>query len=205
LSSLQHQTETEEPYFIYSTGDPFVFKVPSGKLMGHFMPWVHPFTSVISGPTGSGKSVFVRRFVHNIRHMMTPIPDRILWCYGEYQTVYGTVDGVDFQHRLPDLDTLDPRNKHLIILDDLMDETDQKVVSLFAKKSQHRNISVMYIVQNLFHRGKHHSLNAHYMVLFKNPRDVSQIMELAHQMYPGERNLSLKPLPELRPYLTVTW
>jgi hypothetical protein len=29
LSSLQHQIETEEPYFIYSTDDPFVFKVPS--------------------------------------------------------------------------------------------------------------------------------------------------------------------------------
>jgi hypothetical protein len=25
------------------------------------------------------------------------IPDRILWCYGEYQILYGTVDGVDFQ------------------------------------------------------------------------------------------------------------
>jgi hypothetical protein len=46
--------------------------------------------------------------------MMTPIPDRILWCYGEYQTLYGTVDGVDFQQGLPDLDTLDPREKHLI-------------------------------------------------------------------------------------------
>ena len=68
-----------------------------------------------------------------------------------------------------------------------MDETDQSVASLFTKKSHHRNISVMYIVQNLFHRGKHHitiSLNAHYMVVFKNPRDVSQIMALAHQMYP---------------------
>jgi hypothetical protein len=55
------------------------------------------------------------------------------------------------------------------------------------KKSHHRNMSVMYIAHNLFHRGKHHrtvSLNAHYMVLFKNPRDVSQIMALAHQMYP---------------------
>ena len=62
---------------------------------------------------------------------------------------------------------LDPRDKHFIILDDLMDETDQRVASLFTKKSHHRNISVMYIVQNLFHRGKHHrtiSLNAHYMV-----------------------------------------
>ena len=45
----------------------------------------------------------------------------------------------------------------------------------------------MYIVQNLFHRGKYQrtiSLNAHYMVVFKNPRDVSQIMALAQQMYP---------------------
>jgi hypothetical protein len=75
---------------------------------------------------------------------------------------------------------------HLIILDDLMDETGQRVASLFTKKSHHRNISVMYIVQNLFHRGKHHrtiSLIAHYMVVFKNPRDVSQIMAFAHQMY----------------------
>ena len=43
--------------------------------------------------------------------MMTPIPDRILWCYGEYQTLYGTIDGVDFQQGLPDLDNLDPREK----------------------------------------------------------------------------------------------
>ena len=181
------RSNEEEPYYILKTNNPYTFYVPDGYDPDHFMPWVHPFTSVISGPTGSGKSVFVRRFVHNIKHMMTPIPDRILWCYGEYQILYGTVDGVDFHQGLPDLDTLDPREKHLIILDDLMDETDQRVASLFTKKSHHRNISVMYIVQNLFHRGKHHrtiSLNAHYMVVFKNPRDVSQIMALAHQMYP---------------------
>ena len=93
-------------------------------------------------------------------------------CYGEYQTLYGTVDGVDVQQGLPDLDTLDPREKHLSILDDLMDETDQRVASLLTKKSHHRNINVRYIVQNLFHREKHHrtiSLNAHYMLstLFK--------------------------------------
>jgi hypothetical protein len=29
---------------------------------------------------------------------------RVLWCYGEYQTLYGTLDGVDFQHGWPDLD-----------------------------------------------------------------------------------------------------
>ena len=116
------RSNEEEPYYILKTNNPYTFYVPDGYDPDHFMPWVHPFTSVISGPTGSGKYVFVRRFVHNIKHMMTPIPDRILWCYGEYQT-YGTVDGVDFQQGLPDLDTLDPRDKHLIILDDLMDVT----------------------------------------------------------------------------------
>ena len=40
-----------------------------------------------------------------------------------YQRDLGTVDGVEFVQGLPDLDTLDPREKHLIILDDLMDET----------------------------------------------------------------------------------
>ena len=96
---------------------------------------------------------------------------------------------------LTDLDNLDPREKHLIILDDLMDETDQRVASLFTKKSHHRNISIMYIVHNLFHRGKYHrtiSLNAHYMVVFKNPRDLSQNMSVAHQIYPQRTKYFLK-------------
>jgi hypothetical protein len=177
----------------------------------HFMPWVHQFTSVISGQTGSGKSVFVRRFAHNIRHMMTPIPARILWCYGEYQTLYRTVNGVDFQQGLPDLDNLDPTEKHLIILDDLLVETNQRVASLFTKNSHYRNISVMYIVQNLFHRRKHHrtiSLTAHYMVIFQNPRDVSQIMALAHQMYPPLKILSAhihRQSTRLRSALVMRW
>jgi hypothetical protein len=189
------QWKTEEPYYMMQTNNPCTFYVPDKYDPNHFMPWVHPFTSVISEPTGGTKSVFVRRFVNNILHMMTPIPDRILWCYGEYQTLYETVDGVDCQQGLPDLDNLDPRDKHLIILDDLLDETDQRVASLFAKKSHHRNISVMYIVQNLFRRGKYQraiSLNVHYTVLFKNPRDVSQIMALAHQMYPRRTQFFLK-------------
>jgi hypothetical protein len=50
------------------------------------------------------------------------------------QTWYGTVEGIEYQQGLPDLDKLDPREKHLIILEDLMHETDQMVASLFTKK-----------------------------------------------------------------------
>ena len=63
----------------------------------------------------------------------------------------------------------------------------------------------MYIVQNLFHRGKHYiaiSLNAHYMVLFKNLTDVSQIMALAHQTYPRRTQFFLEVFARAtaRPY-----
>jgi hypothetical protein len=43
--------------------------------------------------------------------MMTSKLDRISWCYGEYQTLYGRVEGIEFQQGLPDLDNLDPREK----------------------------------------------------------------------------------------------
>jgi hypothetical protein len=121
--------------------------------------------------------------------MMTSIPDRLLWCNGEYQTLYGTVDGVDFKQGLPDLDTLNHREKDLVILDDLMNETDQRVASLFMKKSHHRNISVMYIVQNLFHRGKHHrtiSINA---ITWSSSKSREA---LAHQMYPRRTQFFLE-------------
>ena len=47
---------------------------------------------------------------------------------------------------------------------------------------------MLYLVQNLFPKNKEIrtiSLNTHYMVVFKNPRDATQMSHLARQMYPG--------------------
>ena len=68
-----------------------------------------------------------------------------------------------------------------------MDQTDESVSNLFTKGSHHRNVSVMFLAQNLFHKNKFArtiSLNAHYIILFKNPRDATQFANLARQMYP---------------------
>lgn len=70
-----------------------------------------------------------------------------------------------------------------------MSEADERVTKMFTKESHHRNMSVMFIVQNLFGKNKEQrtiSLNSHYIVVFKNPRDVSQINNLGKQMYPGK-------------------
>ena len=49
-----------------------------------------------------------------------------------------------------------------------------KLKKAFTKYVHHRNLSIMYIVQNVFCQGKRSRtivLNTKYMVLFKNPRD----------------------------------
>ena len=62
------------------------------------------------------------------------------------------------------------------MFDDLMTEAkcDQRIADLFTKGSHHRNISVVYLTQNLFPQGKACRdiiLNTQYMVLFNNPID----------------------------------
>ena len=69
-----------------------------------------------------------------------------------------------------------------------MTETNDSVANLFTKWSHHRNVSVMFLTQNLFYKNRHMrtiSLNSHYMVLFKNPRDAGLFSILARQMYPS--------------------
>ena len=96
---------------------------------------------------------------------------------------------------------LDVNIRNLIVIDDQMIEAgkDNRIVNLFTKGSHHRNLSVIYIVQNLFHQGKLNrslSLNSHYLVLFNNPRDKQQILTLAKQMYLSETAWFIKKYEE---------
>ena len=152
--------------------------------------WKHPFTCIVAGPTGCGKSTFVTRMLPHAAAMIDPPPEQITWCYGEWQEAYATTDlgHVRFEEGLPTAAMFDSTTRNLIVIDDLMAETDERVTTLFTKKSHHRNTSVLYLVQNLFPKNKESrtiSLNSQYMVVFKNPRDASQMANLARQMYPG--------------------
>ena len=65
---------------------------------------------------------------------------------------------------------------------------DKRITNLFTKGSHQRNLSVICIVQYVFHQSKQTrniSLNAHYIVLFKSPRDKQQVSILARQVNPG--------------------
>lgn len=114
----------------------------------------HWFTCILAGPTGAGKTVWVKRFLNNIENMMTPLPEEVVWCYGEWQSGYNTMKNITFVEGLPKTDEWTDGKRRLVILDDLMSEADERVTKLFTKECHHRNLSVMFIVQNLFGKNK---------------------------------------------------
>ena len=64
------------------------------------------------------------------------------------------LDTVNYYQGLPDLSLFSGKEAELIIIDDIMREADGRIVDIFTKGSHHRNLSVFYITQNLFHQGK---------------------------------------------------
>lgn len=145
----------------------------------------HPFTMVCAGPTGAGKTEFTIKLIENMNHMIRPQIDEVLWSYNQWQDSYLRIPNVTFHQGIPEIQK--SSLNRLLIIDDQMDCADL-VSSIFTRESHHKNISVIYIVQNLFYHHKEMrtiSLNAHFLVVFRNPRDVSTISVLARQMFPG--------------------
>ena len=125
----------------------------------------HPTTIQVSGPTRCGKTRLVR-------------------CVLEKQIIHnGWRDEI--------FDTLSPKQRNIIILDDQMStaSSSQSVADLFTRGSHHRNLTVIYLVQNVYNHGKSQrtiSLNSHYSVVFRNGRDASQFRTMAYQICPSD-------------------
>lgn len=158
----------------------------------------HPSNIIFSGPTGSGKTEVVEYGLINPKKMLEIVPDILIIYYAKMQDAYANIKrhspiktiilrlGKPEEYEL----TFDKSKITLIVIDDLMDEIedDVNIANLFTRGSHHDNVSVIILTQNLFPKGKVSrtiSINAQYFVLFKNPRDASQIMHLARQVMPG--------------------
>ena len=159
-----------------------------------------PANFFVCGQTQSGKSYFVRRMLRHLEELFYPVPTKIIYCYGEYQNEFDELHpSVELVEEFPSNVNELTRgyDNSLIVLDDLMSEcsNDQRVVDLFTRGSHHRGISVLYLAQNLFPSGKLSrtiSLNSHYMLIFRNPRDSMGITTLAKQMFPKHTNYLLE-------------
>jgi hypothetical protein len=139
----------------------------------------------------------VARLIQQCHQRIQPPIERVIYCYNAYQDLFtqlqrespvpiemvNTLEGVDSKAGVPTL----------LIVDDQMNvpEVEKTVADFFIKDSHHGNMSIIYMVQNVFHTSKYHrtiSLNAHYIWLGKNPRSADQILHLAMQTFPKQHH-----------------
>ena len=80
----------------------------------------------------------------------------------------------------------------LCLFDDCLEDINETNSKIFTKISHHEKCNVIFLTQNLFADNKHYrvmSRNATYIIIMKNPRDVSQVKIFANQMGVGENLL----------------
>ena len=165
-----------------------------------------PSSILVVGPSGSGKTVFVTRLLQQTNALFKQPPDNICYCYGAWQEGFKALQqqGVTFYEGIPDLAQLKkwfPKGG-VLCLDDLMDEggNDKRVLDLFTKHSHHNNVTVLYLSQDMFPPGKYAKTinrNAHYIIVFKNPRDQLGFKNLLIQSFPDTWKDILKQFQKL--------
>ena len=173
----------------------------------------HPFSILLSAPSQSGKSYWILKLIEKCRVKVSPPIDKIVYVNA---TVTPDLKQNLIKHspvplRLTnDIESVvgDPRFNTLVIIDDLMDDDNvrKEVERMFIKRVHHDNLSVAYLVQNLYHSGKGHrtvSLNSNYLWLGTNRRAVDQIRTLAQQIFPTKTKFFLEAYHDAvtrRPY-----
>ena len=169
----------------------------------------HPFCMQIVGPSRSGKTHWLSQLLRDQAQHISPPPAHVIYCYAHWQAAYDFMqaDGIEFHEGLPSSIYINSLSNCLLVLDDMMDlvVNDKKLLSLCTEGSHHKNISVVFFMQNLFHQGRDSrsmSLNMTYIVLFKLVRDQQQVQTLARQLFPKKANEFLAYYREMtsRPY-----
>jgi len=143
---------------------------------------------LVCGPTMAGKSTFVHNLLQD-KSMFDRPPAAVYWYYGGDSADGLQGKGYILKSGLPD-NFLDIPRDSVVVLDDLMNEAKDHagVTALFTKLVHHRNLFVINITQNFFENSRDtrtRRLNTQYVVMFKNPSDVTQIDVIGRQMYPG--------------------
>lgn len=164
----------------------------------------HPFTLIVSGSTGSGKTVWIMKFLKDLYSLVDFEIKGILYCYGELneniiqlqkkqhaeknegpwiKTINGIPDEANIKMEAQKAD-----RALLLVLDDLVVGINgQFLDTLFTRGSHNWGVSVVLVTQHLFTKELRTARNnSHYLVLMRNPAGALQIRNLAVQLFPSQ-------------------
>ena len=147
---------------------------------------ITPFSMVIGGPSGSGKSKFLFDLLDNLPLCTDPPIEKVIFIYGVYQSIYAKYPNIHFT---PDLEAMKirPVEKTLLIIDDCMSavKDDPALEALFTR-GRHENISTVLILQKKFYKGsvlKTCRDNASYLALTNHIQDQTRLYTFSnHQI-----------------------
>lgn len=155
---------------------------------------------IVTGQSHAGKSTFVFSLLKQLKLFESNI-QHILYVYGIWQPLFDRMEreisSITFFQGIPDKEILERYSSKsgniLLVLDDVMGigASNVELMNLFTTYSHHMGITVIFLLQNIFPPGKYMrtiSLNAHYIILFKNPRDERQVRTLGSQIFPNQSN-----------------
>lgn len=156
------------------------------------LPFRSPTTCMVSGATMSGKTHFIYRILLNANGMFEIPPQKIIYCYRQYQPLFEgmerNITSLVLYQGLPSKEQIEEWTegiKHTLVKAKKSEET----VAVFSITAHHKNCTVFFLTQNLFFQSKTFrslSLNCHYVVLFRSLRDSRQILSFGAQVYPGQ-------------------
>merc|ERR1711954_322829 len=153
------------------------------------------FRLFVSGPSRCGKTDFVAKLIENIQSFAKQPPTLIIYVYKVWQDKYDEMEslGVNFmkdsENIIDNIKSAAKGQPVLVIFDDLIGSKSlENIADMFTVDARHMNISMVFLTQRLFVNDEYFrqlSQNSDYFCLFKNPRNSSEIRNLAQQITPG--------------------
>ena len=156
------------------------------------------FKIFISGPSRCGKTFFVVNLLENLTKIAKVPPTIVIYVYKVWQYKFDEMRNVDIfledNHDVLDKISIYTAGKSsLIIFDDMINSKSIiGIAPLFTVDARHSNMSLIFLSQRMFVNNEHFrqiSQNSDYFVVFKNPRNLSEIRTLAQQITPGSLQL----------------
>jgi hypothetical protein len=176
------------------------------------MRFKNPLTCILAGPSQCGKSSFMVEILREIEQLFQDprCKNNVIYYYKEDQPLYDVLreENVVQQWVNAPPTQEDIKNRTLaakerggsiVVIDDFANNLSKDIADIFSVTAHHTNSSIFLLTQNLFQKNNSFrtvSLNSKYIILFKNPRDSSQVMHYARQFSPGDGKYIIKSFKE---------